>query len=278
MRRLLAALAAVAWLCLAATAGADVRSATLGDVTATLRLTPRSGVVGNLRLTVTRAGTTVFSGPVTTAAGRPGALARTPPVRTFLGAVLRVLDLDGDGVGEAVVDLDERGAYCCSHTVIVGAGADGIFRPTELDWGSFGSAAGYARLEHGYALVARDARLEERYTPHALSFEPRRIWYWHAGTVQDISKQQPLLVRGDLMALLRTRRQLIARRDHASLDLRGLLAAIAGDRLLLGQRGLAVASLRADVVAGRARLSSGGGPTGASFASSLLRLLARLGY
>jgi hypothetical protein len=278
MRRAVAALAACACLALAGPAAADVRHAVLGDVSASLSLSSRAGSVGDLRLSLTRAGRVVFAGPITTAAGRPGALERRPPVRRFLGVRLRVLDLDGDGTGEAVIDLAERGAYCCSHSVIVGAGVDGAYRPLELDWGSFGSAARFQPLEHCYALVARDARLEERYTPHVLSVEPIRIWHWQDGAARDVSRAQPSIVRADLGRLLDERRTLLRRKDHPSIDLRGLLTAIAGDRLLLGQRALAVRFLRADVRAGRVRVSSGSGPTGRAFPAALLRLLTRLGY
>jgi hypothetical protein len=279
MRCAIAALAcASAWLAFAGSAAADVRHATLGDVAASLSLTTRDGSVGDLHLSLTRAGAVVFSGPITTASGRPGSLERTPPVRRFLDARLRVLDLDGDGTGEAVIDLAERGAYCCSHTVIVGAGADGTYRPAELDWGSYGSAARFAPLKRGYAIVARDARLEERYTPHVLSFEPVRVWYWSQGAVHDVSRAQPLFVQQDLSRLLATQRLLLQREDHASIDLRGLFAAIAGDQLLLGQRALAQQQLRADVAAGRVSVSSGSGPTGAAFPPALLGLLGRLHY
>jgi hypothetical protein len=278
MRLAVAAIAACALLYLAGPAAADVRHAELGDVAATVSLTSHAGTYGALRLSLTRGGTVVFDGQITTASGRPGSLRQHPAVTSFLGVRLRVLDLDGDGTGEAVIDLDEPGAYCCSHTVIVGMGADGVFRPLELDWGSFGSAAHYVPLERGYAIVARDARLEERFTPHVLSFEPVRVWYWHGGSVQDVSKEQPLFVRGDLAHLLATRHTLLARKDHATIDLRGLLAAIAGDRILLGEQAAAVRSLRADVAAGRVRVSSGSGPTGTAFPPALLRLLTRLGY
>ena len=99
MRRAVAALAACACLAFAGPAAADVRHASLGDVSASLSLTTRAGSVGDLRLSLTRAGRVVFSGPITTASGRPGALERTPPVRRFLDVRLRVLDLDGDGTG-----------------------------------------------------------------------------------------------------------------------------------------------------------------------------------
>jgi hypothetical protein len=274
MRAAVAALVAACAL-LPATAFADVRQATLGDITARLALTPRAGGVEHLRLTLSRAGSVVFAGPITTASGRPGSLERTPPVRRFLGVRLRLLDLDGDGTGEAVVDLEEPGAYCCSHSVIVGAGPDGVYRPLELDWGSFGSAPRYERLEHGYALVARDARLEERYTPHVLSFEPVRIWAWQQGALRDVSREQPRLVRRDLGELLATRRQLLRRKG---IDMRGLFAAIAGDRLLLGERGQAIAELGKDVAYGRAEVASVPGPTGTRFPLELLTLLVRLGY
>jgi hypothetical protein len=279
MRRALAALvAACSLLALAGPASADVRRAQLGDVSAALSLTTRSGYVDNLRLTVSRAGTVVFSGPITTPSGRPGSLVRTPPVRQFLDARLRVLDLDGDGTGEAIVDLAERGAYCCSHTVIVGAGSDGRYRPLELDWGSYGSAAEPEPIKDGYLLVGRDARLEERFTPHVLSFEPIRIWRYDHGVVQDVSHQQPTFVQGDLSRLLAERRSLLHRSDHATIDLRGLLTAITGDRLLLGQADAAKRLLRADVAAGNLRVSSGSGPIGAAFPPALLGLLAQLGY
>jgi hypothetical protein len=278
MRRAVAALAACACLARAGPAAADVRRASLGDVSATLSLASHARSVGDLRLSLTRAGRVVFRGPITTASGRPGALERTPPVHRFLGVHLRVLDLDGDGAGEAVIDLAERGAYCCSHSVIVGAGADGAYRPLELDWGSFGSSARFEPLEPGYAIVGRDARLEELYTPHVLSFEPVRVWRWQGGVARDVSRAQPGIVRSDLSALLGRRRALLRRKDHATLDLRGLLTAIAGDRLLLGQRALARRALRADVAAGHVRVSSGSGPTGAAFPPALLRVLARLRY
>jgi hypothetical protein len=279
MRREVAALvAACALIAGAAPASADVRSAHLGDVSATLTLRSHAGVFGDLRLSVTRAGAVVFDGPITTASGRPGSLVRQPAVASFLGVRLRVLDLDGDGTGEAVVDLAERGAYCCSHSVIVGAGADGSYRPLELDWGSFGSAAVVRPIKAGYLLVGRDARLEERFTPHVLSFEPVRIWYWRRGVVQDDSSSQPLFVQPDLAGLLKTRAGLLRRSDHATLDLRGLDTAITGDRLLLGQRTAALRALQADVRAGRLTHASGPGPVGAAFPPALLKLLAKLGY
>jgi hypothetical protein len=279
MGRAVAALAACcAVLALAGPAAADVRRATLGDVVASLSLTRHDGSLGDLRLALTRAGSRVFDGPITTASGRPGSLVRTPPVRRFLDVRLRLLDLDGDGTPEAVVDLAEPGAYCCSHSVIVGAGEDGAFRARELDWGSFGSAPRYVRLARGYAIVTKDARLEERYTPHVLSFEPLRVWAWSSGAVRDITRAQPRLVRRDLDGLRAVRRQLLARKDHTTLDLRGLLGAIAADRLLLGQRGLAMHELGADVAAGRVRYSSGSGPVGTAFPLALLSLLTRLGY
>jgi hypothetical protein len=254
MRRAFAALAAAfAILAFGGQAAADVRHARLGDVAAALSLTRQQGTVGELRLVVTRAGARVFSGAITTASGRPGALQETPRVRRFLDARVRVLDLNGDGAGEVVVDLAEPGAYCCSHSVIVGAGGDGVYRPLELDGGSFGSAAVATAIERGYVLVARDARLEERFTPHVLSFEPVRIWYWDRGVVQDVSREQPTFVSGDLAQLLAMRRALLRRADHATLDLRGLQAAIAGDRLLLGE------------------------PPGVT-APAVLRVLRRLGY
>ena len=279
MRRVVAAAAAVcACLGVAGPAAANVRHAALGDVSAELSLTRTAGLDGNLRLSLTRAGTVVFSGPIETFSGRPGQLERTPPVRRFLDVRLRVLDLDGDGSGEAVIDLAEPGAYCCSHSVIVGAGPDGVYRPLELDWGSYASAAQYLPLAHGVAIVARDARLEERYTPHVLSFEPIRIWAWSRGSVTDVSRARPQLVQRDLSRLLGLRRELLHRSDHATIDLRGLFAAIAGDRLLLGQRGLAARALGADVAAGNVRVASSGGPIGAAFPGALLGLLSALRY
>ncbi|MEO9177053.1 MAG: hypothetical protein ABI317_16185, partial [Gaiellales bacterium] len=180
--------------------------------------------------------------------------------------------------GEAVVDLDERGAYCCAHTVVAGASAAGGWRSTELDWGSFGSAPRYAPIKDGYLLVGRDARLEERFTPHVLSFEPVRVWRFDHGVIEDVSHEQPLVVQADLSRLLAEQRTLLRRSDHATLDLRGLATAIAGDQLLLGQAAQATQTLQTDVAAGRLRVSAGSGPVGAAFPPALLALLGRLGY
>jgi hypothetical protein len=169
-------------------------------------------------------------------------------------------------------------APTAAATPIVGAGTDGTYHALELDWGSFGMAAVPKPIKDGYVLVGGDSRLDERYTPHALSFAPVRIWRYDHGAVSDVSHEQPLLVQGDLSRLLAERRTLLRRSDHAQIDLRGLLTAITGDQLLLGQRAAAVQSLNADVAAGNLHASSGSGPTGAHFPPALLALLARLGY
>lgn len=278
MKVRLAALAAVcSSLVLAAPALADVRHAQLGDVSAALTYTHHDGTDSGLQLVLTKAGATVWSGSITTREGRPGAPA-TPRVHGFADAELHVLDLDGDGTGEAVIDLAERGAYCCSHTVIVGTRADGSFGELELDWGSYASADTVTPIATGDLLVAHDARLDERYTPHVLSFMPVRVWRYDQGVIQDVSHDQPIAVQRDLGQLLSERRSLLRRPDHKTIDLRGLFAAIAGDQLLLGQRAQAVKALNADVASGNVRVASAGGPLGAKFPPALLKLLARLGY
>jgi hypothetical protein len=111
-----------------------------------------------------------------------------------------------------------------------------------------------------------------------LSFTPVQIWRYHAGRLADVSKQEPALVRRDLASLLAERRQLLARRDHRTLDLRGLLVALTADRLLLGDRAAAERALDADVDAGLAKNVSAGGPSGSRFSPVLLTLLGTLGY
>ncbi|MEO9176624.1 MAG: hypothetical protein ABI317_14010, partial [Gaiellales bacterium] len=92
---IVALVAACSCLFLAGPAAADVRHAKLGDISATLSYTQHAGFESGLWLRVTRAGSLIYSNPITTAAGRPGALEQHPRVRDFLGAQLQVLDLDG---------------------------------------------------------------------------------------------------------------------------------------------------------------------------------------
>jgi hypothetical protein len=82
-------------------------------------------------------------------------------------------------------------------------------------------------------------------------------------------------VRRDLDGLLATRRRLLRRKG---IDMRGLFAAIAGDRWLLGEQGTAIAELGWDVAYGRVQVASVPGPTGTRFPLALLSLLVRLGY
>ena len=176
-------------------------------------------------------------GPITTASGRPGALERDaarPPLPRRTGPRPRS-ERRRCGRGRRRSRRARR--LLLQPQRDRRRRRDGVYRPLELDWGSFGIRSRRPRRSSAAtSSSARDARLEERFTPHVLSFEPVRLWYCGPRRRPGrVARQQPTFVRRRLSHLLAPRRELLRRPDHATLDLRGLQGAIAGDRLLLGE-------------------------------------------
>jgi hypothetical protein len=211
------------------------------------------GLARGLRLRITMDGRVIRSGPLPV----PGARALQDGPRA------RVVDLDGQGPPEVVVAVADPGAYCCARSVILGLAGGRVGRVDRL-WGGISRAPELVPTGRGLLLVGRDTRFEERWTPNAVSAEPLRVLRSRDGRLVDVTRREPALVAADagrLSALLRT-----LPRDT---DVRGVVAALTADRLLLGRGAVARRALDRLVASGR---------VGFGFRADLLRFLARTGY
>ena len=237
--------------------------------------TQHDGYVSDLHLVVTKANKKVWSGDLTTREGRPGAPA-SPQVHDFVSARRTCARPRRRRRGRDIAQLDERGSYCCSHTVIIGVRGDGAFNRSS--WTGGATARPRPPRSAGEVLVAGDDRLDERYTPHVLSFTPVRIWRYDHGTVTDVSKQQPLIVTRDLSRSAGEQRRAagarITRRSTCAACSRRSPATSCCSASAPRRR----RRCRPTCAAGKVKVASAGGPLGAKFPPALLALLGKLGY
>ena len=255
-------------------AQAETETASQGPVTATFSYR-KSGDLKwtGLRLTIVRAGATLFDGPPNV---RPCPQPYCVPVGAFAGSggpTVRVRDLDADGEPEVLLDLYTGGAHCCLYAQVyrLRPGASG-YDTTVRDFGDPGFVLadldGDARPEFRSA----DFRFDYAFASFASSGMPVRIWRFQAGRFLDVTGSFPARIRRDAATWWRGYRRRRARRDGEQL---GLAAAWAGDEYRLGRRAHVLAVLRREARHGRLK---GPGLHGRRFIHSLDRFVRRLGY
>lgn len=228
------AAAAVAALAAAAPAAAasttSTQSASLGPVTATASYQTNSGSgaepYSGVALTITRAGTTLYSAPVHTTFCDSGCWPDHPTGDPFV----HVVDLNNDGQTEVVLDLFSGGAHCCSIDEIYSIDTTtGAVSQTERVWGD--PDATLADLSHDGRLefLTADDRFAYAFDAFAFSGLPVEVVRFAAGTFTDVTKSYPALVAPDATRWYRIYRENI--RSHTGL---GALAAWAADEDSLG--------------------------------------------
>jgi hypothetical protein len=274
--RAIALLAAVACGAPAA-AGAATENASSGQVSATLSYShnTRDNTYGDLKIVIQRGGAVAFDQPITSEDCAYGCTA----VAALAGhgsKSVNVTDLDGDGEPEILVDLFTGGAHCCLITEIF----------------SFdGAAATYRRLEHNFAdpgytlkdlngdgtpeLRSADFRFAYSLASYAGSSLPPQIWRWRKGTLVDVTREFPDLIRAASKRHWKIYRRYIRNKDPLNDPGLGALAAWAGDEYLLGHGARVQRELRAAL--GRGWLN-GGFTRGRGTIRALNKLLAEAGY
>jgi hypothetical protein len=278
------ALVAAALLALAGTAPAAStprhESAQGGDVSAQLdwvRL--GSYQYGRTRLTIVRGGTTVLDhakvDPFCFARGHCAGADDAQPQGASAGrGSLTVVDLDGDGEPEVVVDLYTGGAHCCSYSRVYRYDpATGAYTQIVHMWGDPGYRLEDLDGDGRPEFVTADDRFAYAFTDYAASGLPIQILSFAGGAFTDVTRAYPVQVRADAESWLRVYTR--ERRRHGPKDLKGIVAAYVADEYLLG-----------DGAAGEALLSSakrrgdlgGFGGSASRFVVRLHRFLRRDGY
>jgi hypothetical protein len=242
-----------------------------GSVQATLSWQAADLGVKDPRLAVVRAGATLYDGsPVGDDRCSIGCIF----AGTGADAPLQVLDLDGDGEPEVVIDAFTGGAHCCTLAEVFRF--DGAaYKRLEVGWGSGGYKL--VDLDHDGRpeLSGYDVAFEDAFSSHAASFEPPVALKYDPAAksgFRDVTRSFPALVRKNAKEALHALRS--ARRQHY--ETLGIVSAYVADLYLLGRgrevRGYLVrARKRGDL-----RTISGRAPR--SFESKLLKFLHKNGY
>ena len=266
----LAVAAALAALLVADPAGADTRvseTATNGDVSATLTYVKLKDFgYRDTALTIRRGGAVVFAKPLERCR-----YCSAWPAYQGRRKSIAVRDLDADGELEVVVETFTGGAHCCLVlTAFRWTGS--TYAPKQLDGGSSGYRWADLDGDRTVEWVTADARFEGLFTAYANSYEPIRVVTFREGAFADVTRDYPAQIRKDA----REARRLYLR-YRGKRDVRGVLAAWAADKVMLGEGAdvwpeLTRARVRGDLH------GDGFTPGDAAYVRKLRATLARFGY
>ena len=259
----------------AASAGQKTETATGGAVKAVLTYNQGSQLfdVTGTHLTITRAGVTALDTDVPEPCNGCGIM----PAGASGGTAksLQVVDLDGDGEPEVLLDIYTGGAHCCVDTWIYRfTGTSYTGTPTQ--WGDVGYTVKDLNGDGVPELRSFDDRFAYAFTDFADSWFPPQIWQFRAGKLNDVTRSFPALVRSDAKKTLR----ILRGRARHKRDMRGVVAAYVADQYLLGHGSRGWKLVRS---ARKQGLLNGLGrddpwPRGARYAPALRKFLRKAGY
>jgi hypothetical protein len=243
-----------------------------GAVQATLSWQAADFGVKDPRLTIVRAGATVFDASPLADADVCSVGCIYAPSKDF--TPLHVADLGGDVEPEVVVDSYTGGAHCCIVSdVLYFTGA--AYARAEHNWGSYGYALKDLNGDGHPELDGYDAAFEDAFTSHAASFEPPLVLAYDptaAGSLRDVTRAFPAVVRKNVKEALHI--VAVTRRQHA--ETLGGVATYVADLYLLGRGREARPYLARARKRGDLRTAFGKAPR--SFERKLLAFLHKQGY
>jgi hypothetical protein len=233
-----------------ADAGAATEVVSSGPVTATLSYVKKDDITfTDMRLKIVRNGVVGLDGPINS---EPCATGCTPGSEVFGedSKSIKVVDLDGDGEPEVILDLYTGGAHCCFVSEIYslqGPPATTVV-PT------------YGQVEHNWfdpyytlhdlngdgipEFDSADGRFNYALSSYAGSGVPVQIFRFQHGTLEDVTGEFPALVRKDSKHWFTVYKRNIKRRPPLNDPGLGALAAWAGDEYRLGHGAKVQAELK----------------------------------
>ena len=276
-RRAAAAAAVLALAALPGAASADDAgslTASAGAVQATLTWDKAELGVANPRLAIVRGGAALFdASPVA------GSDSCSEGYCSFLASgkrksALQVVDLNGDGEPEVLVDAYSGGAHCCALTEILAFNGTG-YGVTEAYWGNTGYELQDLDVDGKPELVGYDDAFAGAFSSFAASFFPPRVVDYDPrvqGALRDVTDHFVALIRKNQRQALHALKR--ARRQHY--DTLGIVAAYVADMYLIGDNDAVRPYLNRARKRGDLRTISGRAPR--SFERKLLAFLKKQGY
>ena len=276
-RRAAAAAAVLALAALPSAASADDAgslTASAGAVQATLTWDKAELGVANPRLAIVRGGAALFdASPVA------GSDSCSEGYCSFLASgkrksALQVVDLNGDGEPEVLVDAYSGGAHCCALTEILAFNGTG-YGVTEAYWGNTGYELQDLDVDGKPELVGYDDAFAGAFSSFAASFFPPRVVDYDPsikGALRDVTDHFVALIRKNQRQALHALKR--ARRQHY--ETLGIVAAYVADMYLIGDNDAVRPYLKRARKRGDLRTISGRAPR--SFERKLLAFLKKQGY
>jgi streptogramin lyase len=189
---------------------------------------------------------------------------------------LTVRDLDGDHEPEVVLVLNWNGTHCCFWSRIYRYDpALNTYAAHNHFWGNVGAEPVLRDLngDRRPEFRSRDDRFTERFTSFPGSVTPIQIWSYRHGSLRDVTRRYPRLIRRDAARIWRL--YLKYRKGNA----RGILPAWMADEYMLGRAPLADDVLERAAARGELKRNEGFGPRGSqAYISAVKALLRRTGY
>jgi hypothetical protein len=260
-----------------AAAGAATETASSGPVSATLSYAhnTRDNTYSDLKIVIQRSGAVALDQAIESEACDYGCV----PVGALFddgGKSIKLEDLDGDGEPEVLVDLFTGGAHCCLITEIYSFdGAAGTYRSLEHNFADPGYVLKDLNRDGVPELKSADFRFAYLLSSYAGSFLPVQIWRWQNGSLVDVTREFPSLIRADSKRHWKLYRRHIRSKDPLNDPGLGALAAWAGDEYLLGHGARVQRELKAAL---RRGWLNGGFTRGRGTIRALNKLLAEAGY
>jgi hypothetical protein len=272
MRRVFAILS-VATICLIAApvALATTETASSGNVTGTFTFQGKVPNFRGLHLTISRSGTVVYDQPVVT--NFCGKLC-WPGQGAIRSSSVHVVDLEGTGDPDVVLDLYSGGAHCCTvEQVFSFDPATATYVKTEQVFGD--PDAKIVDLGHNghFEFLTADDAFAYEFTDFAASGLPIEILTFANGHFTDVTRSYPKLVARDAARWLRAFK---AQAKQHYPDSVGVIAAWAADEDLLGHTKLVNRFLHRQAAAGHLNAAFASG--GTRFVAKLQKFLRRRGY
>jgi hypothetical protein len=247
-----------------------------GEVTAELSYTKTGDFeYENVRIKITRGGQVLLDALV------------PAPCKDFCSSIpsgageldsLQLLDLNGDGEPEAIVDLFTGGAHCCLYTQLYAyRAATNNYPRLKQFWGDVGYTLKDLDGDGSPEFRSADPSFSSAFTAYVLSGFPVQIWKFGNGRLNDVTRGYKKLIKSDLKRQLGFYKQV---RDDEGGDVRGFLAAYVADKYLLGQGDTAFALVYAAYRRGELKPPSPDDSSvrGKRYISELRKFLRRTGY
>jgi hypothetical protein len=268
--RIAALLGTVGALVVPAVAQAKTETVTSGGVTARFSYQKASSFgYKNLRLSISRGGTVLYSAPVVVNRGPAPCGTQCWPGNQGTGKSVHVIDLEHNGGRDVVLDLFGGGANCCFYEQVFHPSGS-TYKVVSRFFGNPGASILDLRHNGRFEFKSANPFFVGQFSSTAGSGFPIQIFTFSHGRFHDVTRSYPGRIKTDAAEWLKAFK-------HHLKDGEGVIAAWAADEYMLGRKTQANQYLNAQAKAGHLN-ALGSSLKGHKFVVALQKFLKNQGY